>query len=167
VAAEHVTGGTADVSARKRYRLLNDQDLRSAVIAAAAARFGYQVRQVRLRLYAGKFAAQAQRMHEQRIRDWCASQIAGGGQYCDLGSLPLCVALARSTTVSCGVQIRYYMRVYQNAAGCRPSTCPALFRGRPPRPSVPGWPQSRRQVRLCAGLQAAASALCAVVAHGV
>jgi hypothetical protein len=80
---------------------------------------------------------------------------------------PLCVALARSTTVSCGVQIRYYMRVYQNAAGCRPSTCPALFRGRPPRPSVPGWPQSRRQVRLCAGLQAAASALCAVVAHGV
>ena len=32
---------------------------------------------------------------------------------------------------------------------------------------VPGWPQSRRQVRLCAGLQAAASALCAVVAHGV
>jgi hypothetical protein len=62
---------------------------------------------------------------------------------------------------------RYYMRVYQNAAGCRPSTCPALFRGRPPRPSVPGWPQSRRQVRLCAGLQAAASALCAVVAHGV
>lgn len=66
----------------------------------------------------------------------------------------LCVALARSTTIGCGVQIRYYMRVYQNAAGCRPSTCPALFRGRPPRPSVPGWPQSRRQVRLCAGLQA-------------
>ena len=35
---------------------------------------------------------------------------------------PHCVALARSTTVSCGVQIRHYMRVYQNAAGCRPST---------------------------------------------
>ena len=42
-----------------------------------------------------------------------------------------------------------------------------IVQGRPPRPSVPGWPQSRRQVRLCAGLQAAASALCAVVAHGV
>ena len=69
--------------------------------------------------------------------------------------------------VSCGVQVRYYIRVHQSAAGCRPSTCPALFRGRPPRPSVPGWPQSRRQVRLCTGLQAAASALCAVVAHGV
>jgi hypothetical protein len=60
-----------------------------------------------------------------------------------------------------------HARVYQNAAGCRPSTCPALFRGRPPRPSVPGWPRSRRQVRLYAGLQAVASVLCAVVSHGV
>src|SRR5690348_12866363 len=74
---------------------------------------------------------------------------------------PLCVALARSTTVSCGVQFRYYVRVFQSAAGCRPSTCPALLRGRPPRPSAPSWPQSRRQVRLCTGLQAAASALVA------
>jgi hypothetical protein len=41
--------------------------------------------------------------------------------------------------------------VYQSAAGCRPSTCPALFRGRSPRPSVPGWPQSRRQARLRTG----------------
>jgi hypothetical protein len=32
--------------------------------------------------------------------------------------------------------------------------------------TLPG-PKSRRRVRLCAGLQAAASALCAVVAHGV
>jgi hypothetical protein len=79
VAAEHVTGGTTDDGARKRYRLLNDPELRTAVIAAAAGRFGYHVAQVHLRLYAGKFAAQAQGMHEQRNRDWCASQFAGGG----------------------------------------------------------------------------------------
>ena len=79
VVAEHVTGATADEGARKRYRLLNDPELRTAVIAAAAERFGYQVSRVRLRLYAGKFAAQAQGLHEQRIRDWCARQIAGGG----------------------------------------------------------------------------------------
>jgi len=60
VVAEHVTGATADEGARKRYRLLNDPELRTAVVAAAAERFGYQAGQVRLRLYAGKFAAQAQ-----------------------------------------------------------------------------------------------------------
>ena len=58
--AEHVTGATADDGARKRYRLLNDPELRTAVIVVAAERFGYRVGQVRLRLYAGKFAAQAQ-----------------------------------------------------------------------------------------------------------
>jgi hypothetical protein len=79
VVVKHVTGETADDSARKRYRLLNDPELRTAVVAAAAGRFGYPVGQVRLRLYAGKFAAQAQGIHDQRIRDWCASQIAGGG----------------------------------------------------------------------------------------
>ena len=79
VVAEHVTGATADDGARKRYRLLNDPELRTAVVAAAAERFGYQAGQVRLRLYAGRFAAQAQGLHEQRIRDWCARQIAGGG----------------------------------------------------------------------------------------
>lgn len=77
--AEHVTGATADDGARKRYRLLNDPELRTAMVAAAAQRFGYQAGQVRLGLYAGKFAAQAQGLHEQRIRDWCAGQIVGGG----------------------------------------------------------------------------------------
>jgi hypothetical protein len=79
VAAEHVTGTTADQVARKRYRLLNDPELRSAVVSAAAERFGYETSQVRLRLYAGKFAGPAQGIHEQLIRDWCASQFAGGG----------------------------------------------------------------------------------------
>jgi len=34
---------------------------------------------VLLQLYAGKFAAQAQAIYEQQVRDWCAGQIAGGG----------------------------------------------------------------------------------------
>lgn len=37
VAAEHVTGETADGGARKRYQLLNDSELRAAVVTAAAA----------------------------------------------------------------------------------------------------------------------------------
>jgi hypothetical protein len=59
VVAEHVTGATADDGARKRYRLLNDPELRTAVVAAAAERFGYQAGQVRLRLYAGSPCAGA------------------------------------------------------------------------------------------------------------
>jgi hypothetical protein len=38
----------------------------SPAVAAAAERFGYQAGQVRLRLYAGKFTAQAQGLHERR-----------------------------------------------------------------------------------------------------
>ena len=49
------------------------------MIAAAARRFGFQVHQVQVRLYAGKFAAQSQGVHERRIRDRCAGQVAGGG----------------------------------------------------------------------------------------
>jgi hypothetical protein len=79
VAAEHVTGTTANDAARKRYRLLNDPELRAAVVSAACARFGYEPCHVQLRLYAGKFAGVAQGIHEQQIREWCANQVAGGG----------------------------------------------------------------------------------------
>jgi hypothetical protein len=58
VAADHVTGATPDESARRQYRLLNDPEVRSAVVSAAAARFGYDPSQV---------------------RDWCAEQVAGRG----------------------------------------------------------------------------------------
>jgi hypothetical protein len=56
VASEHVTGQTSNRAARGRYRLLNEPDVRVAVIEAAAERFGYEPIQVHLRLYVGRFA---------------------------------------------------------------------------------------------------------------
>lgn len=56
--------------------MLNDLTVRDAVVTAAAARFGYQVPQVELRLYVGKFAGA---LHERRVRDWCAQQSVGAG----------------------------------------------------------------------------------------
>jgi hypothetical protein len=79
VASEDVTGQTTNKAARGLYRLLNEQDVRSAVIRAAAQRFGYQPGQVYLRLYVGRFAGPKQGHHERRIREWCAGQIAGAG----------------------------------------------------------------------------------------
>ena len=79
VTSESVTGQTSDRAARGLYRLLNEPDVRDAVIEAAAQRFGYQSSQVHLRLYVGKFAGPKQGNHEKRIRDWCAQQIAGAG----------------------------------------------------------------------------------------
>jgi hypothetical protein len=70
---------TSNRVARELYRLLNEPDVRDAVIEAAAERFGYQPSQVHLRLYVGRFAGPNQGHHEKRIRDWCASQIAGAG----------------------------------------------------------------------------------------
>lgn len=70
VAAEHVTGDSS------LYALLNNSAVRDQVTAAAAARFGYDLADVELRLYVGKFAG---RGHEERIREWCATQIVGAG----------------------------------------------------------------------------------------
>ncbi|MEU8003205.1 hypothetical protein AB0B66_18770 [Catellatospora sp. NPDC049111] len=79
VVASHVNGTTADDRARKLYRLLNDVPIRQAVIKGAAERYGYEVSQVRLRLYCGRFAGPKQGIHEKEIREWCAGQLAGGG----------------------------------------------------------------------------------------
>ena len=64
VASEDVTGQTSNRDTRGLYRLLNEPDLRNAVIATAAKRFGYQTGQVRLRLYVGK--SQARRKDTMR-----------------------------------------------------------------------------------------------------
>jgi hypothetical protein len=42
VVAEHVIGETPDEGASRRYRLLNDEEVREAVVAAAADRYGYR-----------------------------------------------------------------------------------------------------------------------------
>lgn len=81
VAAEHLMGQAAKANLNKRYALINDQEMRTAVVAAAAERFGYPIDQVRLRLYVGRFAGSrpGEPSHEQRIKDWCVNHTVGGG----------------------------------------------------------------------------------------
>lgn len=76
VAAEQVIDPPA--SARNGYRILNDPPFHSEIVRQAADRYGYEVARVRVRFYVGHFAA-ASAKHEQRIRDWCATTVVGGG----------------------------------------------------------------------------------------
>jgi len=57
------------------YRIINDEDLRDDIIDAAAKRFGYEPRQVEIRLYVGRFKPG----HEDSIRAYVSSIRAGIG----------------------------------------------------------------------------------------
>jgi hypothetical protein len=57
------------------YKMLNDRDLRKKMIAEACKIYGYEPKEVEVRLYAGKFNGK----DEQRVREWCAKEKAGGG----------------------------------------------------------------------------------------
>lgn len=63
VVAEHVMGTGGDPKFRSLYMLLNDPVIRSAVVTAAADRYGYTTDQLRIRLYVGRFAAPVKRTH--------------------------------------------------------------------------------------------------------
>ena len=60
------------------YRLLNDPEIRDGVITKAARRYGYATEQIRLRFCVGRFAGK-DGANERRVREWCATQVAGGG----------------------------------------------------------------------------------------
>jgi len=77
--AGHVTAGAATAAQRTPYALLNDPIRRDTVVATAAARYGYPVDQVFVRLYVSRFAAANLGTHEAQIRAWCAGQHVGGG----------------------------------------------------------------------------------------
>lgn len=79
VVADHVMGAGGDKRSRNLYILLNDPAIRSAVVTAAAQRYGYSEVQVTLRLYVGRFAAPVKGTHEAAIREWAASQNVGSG----------------------------------------------------------------------------------------
>jgi hypothetical protein len=79
VVAEHVTGSTTNDHGRRMYLLLNHREIRDGVIEQAAKRYGYDVRQVELRLYVGRFAGPTKGTHEERIRRWADEQHAGAG----------------------------------------------------------------------------------------
>lgn len=76
VLAAEVTGAAGDTG---RYRLLNDQTIRQKVIVGACARYGYELAQVSLRLYVGKWASSKGIDNRAVTLEWCATQIAGGG----------------------------------------------------------------------------------------
>ena len=59
----------------KGYKMLNNVELRTKMIDAACGIYGYKPSQVEVRFYAGQFMSGK----EQEVRDWCATQIAGGG----------------------------------------------------------------------------------------
>jgi hypothetical protein len=42
-------------------------------------RYGYDLSQIRLRFYVGRFAGPTKGEDEKRIRAWCSEQIVGGG----------------------------------------------------------------------------------------
>lgn len=74
VVADHVLGNDATYS--KWYALLNRPDVRDSVVNSAAERFGYDLSQIEMRLYAGKFSTSAS---EATIRAWAAQELVGGG----------------------------------------------------------------------------------------
>lgn len=83
VVAEHVRGDSADKSWNAKYAVINSPVIRDGVVAGAATRFGYDVEQIELRLYVGRFAGVA---HEAAVREWCAQQNVGAGPVAVVGA---------------------------------------------------------------------------------
>jgi hypothetical protein len=61
------------------YRLLNDRLIRDGVVQKAAELYGYDVEQVRLRLYVGKWAHTRGTDNKAETKLWCSAQIVGAG----------------------------------------------------------------------------------------
>lgn len=79
VVFEHVAGTARTKTHNKRFALLNNPRVRDTVVELAAERFGYQLHQVEMRLYVGKFAGARAGEHRRRIESWCAEQHVGAG----------------------------------------------------------------------------------------
>lgn len=99
VAAEHVTGSSANRAANGRYAMFNNATVRQGVIDGACERYGYKPRQLELRLYAGKFADKRGR-HREQIAEYLSSLEIGGGKLRLFGLddvVPRALQLAGST----------------------------------------------------------------------
>lgn len=83
VVAAHVRGASEDRTWNAAYALLNDEQIRSTVVSAAAERFRFETEQVELRLYVGKFAGGG---NEAAVREWCAQQVVGAGPIAVVGA---------------------------------------------------------------------------------
>lgn len=96
VVAAHVRGEATDPKLNALYAMINDDHIRSTVIAGAADRFGFSVDQVELRLYVGRFAGGT---NEAEARAWCATQIVGAGPIAVVGAAEV-VATVRAVAQS-------------------------------------------------------------------
>lgn len=57
------------------YRMLNDRELRKLMIEAACKQFGFEPKDVEVRIYGGRFHS----TDEAKIREWCQNEKAGSG----------------------------------------------------------------------------------------
>jgi hypothetical protein len=81
--AARVRGESENRTWNAAYALINDEQIRSTVVAAAAKRFGFTIDQVELRLYVGKFAGGGS---EAAVREWCTQQAVGAGPIAVVGA---------------------------------------------------------------------------------
>lgn len=96
-----VQGRGKNARGNANYKLLNRPEIRETVVGGLAARFGYTLNQVQLRLYVGAWANAKTGKDEQLTREWCAKQAVGAGsiQVYDLKDVvPVARQLAKSKT---------------------------------------------------------------------
>jgi len=66
-------------SHNRAYAMLNDLVVRQAILNGACGRYGYAPDRIEMRLYVGNFAGSKKGLEEHLVREWCASQVVGGG----------------------------------------------------------------------------------------
>lgn len=69
--------GEAGAKSSGGYKMLNDLELRDAIIEKACDKYGFKPKQVELRLYGGKFKSGSK--GEAQVREWANKQKAGSG----------------------------------------------------------------------------------------
>ena len=130
VVAEHVRGDSDNRVWNAKYAVINNRHIRDGVVAGAATRFGYDIEQVELRLYVGKFAGAG---HESAVRAWCAGQVVGVGPVVVVGAsqvVDVVRAVASSKTYRDSAVLAS-LKVLDAAGALRPMDSPAAVDASP------------------------------------
>jgi hypothetical protein len=126
VVADHVIGTSSNSAANRLYVILNDKEIRRSIVRQAATRYGYQLNQVQLGLYVGRFAGPVRGEHEQRVRSWCRRQRIGAGPIEVFNLADMVEVVVRAATGAKQYRdnpVQMTMRLL-NAAGLLTSTLP-------------------------------------------
>ncbi len=95
--------------------MINDKKKRAELIELVAEKYGYDVKDVEVRLYAGKFAGKT---GEQLIRDWASKQILGGYELQVVNALQLSTvieALAKETHYQNNIAVAFAKTQFEAA----------------------------------------------------